>query len=48
MDRIRRITPADKAAYIAAKERWDSIAKPLGRFGLLEEMTALRLVWCLV
>ena len=38
MDRIRRITPADKAAYIAAKERWDSIAKPLGRFGLLEEM----------
>ena len=38
MDRINKITPTDKAAYMAAKSRWDSIAKPLGSFGLLEEM----------
>ena len=38
MDRIQKIVPADKAAYYAAKARWDSIAKPLGSFGLLEEM----------
>ena len=38
MDRINKITPTDKAAYTAAKSRWDSIAKPLGSFGLLEEM----------
>ncbi|MDO4862641.1 MAG: nicotinate-nucleotide--dimethylbenzimidazole phosphoribosyltransferase [Ruminococcus sp.] len=38
MDRIKRITSADRSAYIAAKQRWDSIAKPLGSFGLLEEM----------
>ena len=38
MDRIKRITAPDRAAYNAAKERWDSIAKPLGSFGLLEEM----------
>jgi nicotinate-nucleotide--dimethylbenzimidazole phosphoribosyltransferase len=38
MNRIKNITPADKAAYQAAKSRWDSIAKPLGSFGLLEEM----------
>ena len=38
MDRINNIVPADRAAYIAAKSRWDSIAKPLGSFGLLEEM----------
>lgn len=38
MDRIKNITPADKAAYTAAKRHWDSIAKPLGSFGLLEEM----------
>jgi len=37
MDRINRITPPDRAAYQASKERWDSIAKPLGSFGLLEE-----------
>ncbi len=29
--------PADKAAYEAAKGRWDSIAKPLGSLGLMEE-----------
>ena len=38
MDRIKHIVPADESAYKAAKERWDSIAKPLGSFGLLEEM----------
>ena len=37
MDRIKRITPTDKTAFAAAKERWDSIAKPLGSFGLLED-----------
>lgn len=37
MDRIKHITSPDMAAYQAAKERWDSIAKPLGSFGLLEE-----------
>ena len=37
MDRIKQITPADKAAYAAAAERWDSIAKPIGSFGLLED-----------
>ena len=38
MDRINRIKPTDKAAFTAAKDRWDSIAKPLGSFGILEEM----------
>ncbi len=38
MNRIRNISVPDKTAYIASKERWDSIAKPLGSFGLLEEM----------
>ncbi|MCR5122585.1 MAG: nicotinate-nucleotide--dimethylbenzimidazole phosphoribosyltransferase [Ruminococcus sp.] len=37
MDRIKHISPPDKAAYHAAAERWDSIAKPLGSFGALEE-----------
>ena len=37
MERIRQIRPADKTAYALAKARWDSIAKPLGSFGLLEE-----------
>lgn len=37
MERIHKITPADKAAAEAAKERWDSIAKPLGSLGLLED-----------
>jgi len=38
MDRIKKISAPERSAYIAAKERWDSIAKPLGSFGLLEEM----------
>ena len=38
MDRINGIKPTDKAAYMASGERWNSIAKPLGSFGMLEEM----------
>ena len=38
MDRIKQIVQTDKSAYIATKQRWDSIAKPLGSFGMLEEM----------
>ena len=38
MERISRILPADRLAYGAAKRQWDSIAKPLGSFGTLEQM----------
>ncbi len=38
MDRIPQIEPPDHAAALAAKALWDSIAKPLGSFGNLEEM----------
>lgn len=38
MERIKKITHTDKSAYIASKQRWDNIAKPLGSFGLLEGM----------
>ena len=34
---IRRIAPADRGAMDRAKARWDSIAKPLGSLGALEE-----------
>ncbi|MDD6188903.1 MAG: nicotinate-nucleotide--dimethylbenzimidazole phosphoribosyltransferase [Clostridiales bacterium] len=34
---LAAIKPADRAAYDAAKKRWDSIAKPLGSLGLMEE-----------
>ncbi|MBQ9383759.1 MAG: nicotinate-nucleotide--dimethylbenzimidazole phosphoribosyltransferase [Ruminiclostridium sp.] len=37
MNRITEIRPSDKAAYNAAKERWDSIAKPLGSLGIFED-----------
>ena len=37
MERIRQIQPPDERAAAAAKAQWDSIAKPLGSFGLLEE-----------
>ena len=33
----RAIRPADGAVMAAAKRRWDSLAKPLGSLGLLEE-----------
>lgn len=36
MERIKRIKPISQTAYQAAKEHWDSIAKPLGSFGVLE------------
>ena len=38
MDRLQLIEPPDHSAYLAAKAHWDSIAKPLGAFGDLEEM----------
>ena len=34
---LAAIRPADQAACAAAKARWDSIAKPLGSLGLMEE-----------
>ena len=34
---IRSIRPGDRAAAEAAKARWDSVAKPLGSLGLMEE-----------
>lgn len=37
MNRITEIRPSDRSAYNAAKERWDSIAKPLGSLGLFED-----------
>lgn len=36
MDRINKITPPDVKAAQAARERWNSVAKPLGSLGLLE------------
>ena len=38
MNRIYDITPADRDAAQAAHDHWSRIAKPLGSFGLLEEM----------
>lgn len=38
MIRLQQIERPDHAAFLAAKSRWDSIAKPLGSFGKLEEM----------
>lgn len=37
MNRINKIKPSDRLSAISAKKQWDSIAKPLGSFGLLEE-----------
>lgn len=37
MDISKNIAPPDRSAAAAAKERWDSIAKPLGSLGLLED-----------
>lgn len=36
-DIIEHITPPDENARTAAKRQWDSLAKPLGSLGLLEE-----------
>ena len=35
---LRAITPANEAAMVAARERWDARAKPLGSLGTLEDM----------
>lgn len=37
MERLQLIKPPDTAAMDRARQRWDSIAKPLGSLGLLEE-----------
>ncbi|MCM1329923.1 MAG: nicotinate-nucleotide--dimethylbenzimidazole phosphoribosyltransferase [Ruminococcus sp.] len=37
MDRIKKIKHADREIFLAAKARWDSVAKPLGSLGLLED-----------
>lgn len=34
---LKRVRPGDAAAAEAARARWDSVAKPLGSLGLLEE-----------
>ena len=36
MNRIKEITSVNEIARIRAKERWNSVAKPLGSLGLLE------------
>jgi len=40
MERIRKIQPLDQAAIAAAVEKWNSVAKPLGSLGLLEEQVS--------
>lgn len=40
MERAYDITPVDMEAFFKAKERWDSVAKPLGSLGILEENIA--------
>ncbi len=37
MERIKTIVPSDKSIYMQAEEHWNSIAKPLGSFGALED-----------
>ncbi|MDE6710745.1 MAG: nicotinate-nucleotide--dimethylbenzimidazole phosphoribosyltransferase, partial [Oscillospiraceae bacterium] len=37
MDRINEIKRPDNEIFLAAKARWDSVAKPLGSLGLLED-----------
>ena len=38
MERIGKIRSADVAAAAAAREKWNRIAKPLGSFGILEDL----------
>ena len=38
MERIRHISRTNRAIAEEAKMNWDSIAKPLGSFGILEDM----------
>ena len=37
MERIKLIRPSDKKIFFQSEEHWNSIAKPLGSFGLLED-----------
>lgn len=37
MDRIDRIAPTDSSYAVMAQQHWNSVAKPLGSFGLLED-----------
>ena len=37
MNRINKIKRPDNKIFLAAKNRWDSVAKPLGSLGLLED-----------
>ncbi|MBR2275335.1 MAG: nicotinate-nucleotide--dimethylbenzimidazole phosphoribosyltransferase [Lachnospiraceae bacterium] len=37
---INQITPADSKAILAARRKWDSIAKPLGSLGAFEDIIA--------
>ena len=37
-DIMEQITPPDEPAQLAAKARWDSLAKPLGSLGVFEDM----------
>ena len=37
MNRINKIKRPDNEMFLAAKARWDSVAKPLGSLGLLED-----------
>ncbi len=38
MERLKLIRPADRSFAAKAQEHWDGVAKPLGSFGVLEEM----------
>ncbi|MBQ8928661.1 MAG: nicotinate-nucleotide--dimethylbenzimidazole phosphoribosyltransferase [Oscillospiraceae bacterium] len=37
MERLEHLTPPDSAAYAAAQKHWNTVAKPLGSLGHLEE-----------
>ncbi|MBR1592081.1 MAG: nicotinate-nucleotide--dimethylbenzimidazole phosphoribosyltransferase [Ruminococcus sp.] len=38
MERIKLINPTDKKFAVISREKWNSVAKPLGSFGELEKM----------
>ncbi len=38
MNRIDKIKPLDKTAYINAQQQWNNLAKPLGSLGAFEDM----------
>lgn len=37
-DALAHIEPADKGAMVAARDRWNSLAKPVGGLGMLEDL----------